>query len=344
VRDARARFPLQERLQQALNALPGATAGLASSAPLDGNRTMDPVFVQGRTPEGTQLPTVRQFHYISPGYLQAMGIPLLAGRDMTWADASDLHAVALVSASFARAYWPTPAEALGHAIRITPHDDWRTIVGVVGDVHESGLNLPAPAEVYWPLLDAHFEGEAVFNWPSVVAVVRDRDAGTAGFTAALRQAVWSVDRDIPLSEPTTMASFYDHSLAQTRFTMSVLGLAAGMGLLVGIIGLYGVLAYAVAQRRRELGVRLALGAAPGGLMRQVIRQGMALAALGTAAGLVAAGLSSHLVASLLYGVQPGDPATYAAVAVAMPAIAALASALPARTAARVSPLEALRAE
>ncbi|MGN6592619.1 MAG: FtsX-like permease family protein, partial [Terriglobales bacterium] len=117
-----------------------------------------------------------------------------------------------------------------------------------------------------------------------------------------------------------------------------------MGLLVGIIGLYGVLAYAVAQRRRELGVRIALGAAPAGLMRAVVRQGLGLAGAGTLLGLIAAGFAARLLASLLYGVQPGDPATFAAVALAMPAIAGVASALPARTAARVSPLEALRAE
>jgi predicted permease len=340
----RAKFAMQQRIFDALNALPGATAGLASTVPMDGSSTMDPVYVQDRTPAGTKLPAVRWFHYISPGYLQAMGIPLLAGRDMSWQDAADLRPVAMVSAAFAREYWKTPAEALGHQIRVTGNDDWREIVGVVGDVHEQGLDQPARAEVYWPLLAAHFEGEAIYNWPSVAAVVRAPNAGTAAFTAALRQAVWSVDRNIPLAQPTTVAAYYDHSLAQTRFTMSVLGLAAGMGLLVGIIGLYGVLAYAVAQRRRELGVRLALGAAPGVLMRQVLRQGLGLAAAGTGVGLVAAAFAARLLASLLYGVQPGDPETFATVAAAMLALALVSSALPARTAARVSPLEALRAE
>ncbi|HEY8054326.1 MAG TPA: ABC transporter permease [Terriglobales bacterium] len=341
---ARAEFAMQRRIFDALSALPGVSAGLASTAPMDGNRMMDPVYVQNRTPAGSSLPAVRVFHYISPGYLQAMGIPLLAGRDMTWQDAADLRPVAMVSAAFAREYWKTPAEALGHQIRVTGNDDWREIVGVAGDVHEQGLDQPAPAEVYWPLLAAHFEGSALNEPGGVIAVVRATNAGTAAFSAALRQAVWSVDRNIPLAATTTMAHYYDASLAQTRFTMSVLGLAAGMGLLVGIIGLYGVLAYAVAQRRRELGVRIALGAAPAGLMQAVVRQGLGLAALGTLLGLLAAGFAARLLASLLYGVLPGDPATFAAVALAMLAIAALASALPARTASRVSPLEALRAE
>ena len=340
----RATFLKEQRLAAALNALPGATAGLADSAPLSGSSNFDPVFVAGRTPPGVSLPPVHKFRYISPGYLQAMGIPLLAGRDLTWQDAAGLRPVALVSASFARAYWPTPTAALGQQIRITRNDDWRQIVGVVGDVHENGLNKPAPDEVYWPLLAAHFEGEALFNWGGVTAVVRAPNAGTAAFTARLRQAVWSVDRDLPLAQPNTMSGLYSRSLAQTRFTMSVLGLAAGMGLLVGIIGLYGVLAYAVAQRRRELGVRIALGAAPAGLMRAVVRQGLGLAGAGTLLGLIAAGFAARLLASLLYGVQPGDPATFAAVALAMPAIAGVASALPARTAARVRPLAALRAE
>ena len=179
---------------------------------------------------------------------------------------------------------------------------------------------------------------------SVTFVVRSGRTGTAGFLDQVRAAVWSVNASLPLASVGTMQELYDRSLSQTSFTLAMLAIAGTMALLLGIIGIYGVIAYAVSQRKREIGIRLALGAELGTVRRLFVGHGLRLAAIGTAIGLLAAAGTMQLMKSLLFGISPLDPATYAAVPVVLAAAAVLASYLPARRAASVDPVEALRAE
>jgi ABC-type antimicrobial peptide transport system permease subunit len=177
----------------------------------------------------------------------------------------------------------------------------------------------------------------------VTFLVRSERTGTEGFLNQVRQAVWSVNSNLPVS-PRTMREIYDQSLARTSFTLVMLAIAASMALLLGIVGIYGVISYAVSQRRREIGIRAALGAQQGELKRMFVRHGLALVGVGVAIGLVAAASLTRLMSTLLYGVTPLDPMTYAAVPVILVIAAVLASYLPARRAVSVDPVEALRSE
>jgi len=217
---------------------------------------------------------------------------------------------------------------------------------VVQDVFENGVHEKAPEIVYWPPLGAGLFGRG--PGPSAlreaIFVVRSDRAGTELFLDQVRQAVWSVNGSLPVASVRTMQEIYDRSLARTSFTLVMLGIAGAMALVLGIIGLYGVIAYAVSQRRREIGIRLALGAEPGELQKMFVRHGLTLACIGVAIGLVAAAGLMRLMKSLLFGISPFDPLTYAAVPIVLVAAAVLASYLPARRAAAVDPVEALKAE
>ena len=222
---------------------------------------------------------------------------------------------------------------------------WHEVIGVVQDVHENALYEPAPAIVYWPTMSAFLNGtpERPSAIRGVTFIVRSERIGTEGFLNELRQAVWSVNPSLPVS-PRTMREVYDQSLARTSFTLVMLAIAASMALLLGIVGIYGVISYMVSQRRREIGIRAALGAQQGELKGMFVRHGLVLAGIGVVSGLGAAAGLTQLMSSLLYGITPLDPATYVAVPLVLVTATALASYLPARRAASVDPVEALRAE
>ena len=329
-----------QEILDALAALPGVTAaGLASSMPMDGfNALGDTVEVEGQPP----APIVRRFKGLSPGALAAIGMPLLAGRDYSWADLFEYRPVVMVSESMARELWTEPAAALGKRLRLLENDPWREIIGVVADVRENGLREPAPAIVYFPTLTR--QGSAVDVYRSVIIAVRSDRAGTDALNRQIEQAVWSVDPNLPLTWVRTLADIYDESLSRTTFTVVTLAVAACAALALGIVGLYGVLSYAVSLRRREIAIRLALGARQREVRGQFVRNGVVLAAFGITVGLVAATGIARLMASLLYEVEPVDPLTYAAVAAALIGVAALASYVPARRASAVDPSESLAAE
>jgi predicted lysophospholipase L1 biosynthesis ABC-type transport system permease subunit len=219
---------------------------------------------------------------------------------------------------------------------------WHEVIGVVQDVHENGLNQQAPAIVYWPSMSAHLN--AAGGQPNAIRgvtfIVRSDRAGTDAFLNQLRQAVWSVDPTMPVS-PRTMRDVYDQSLARTSFTLVMLAIAASMALALGVVGIYGVISYVVTQRRREIGIRAALGAQQGELKRMFVRHGLALAGVGVVIGLGAAAVLTRLMSTLLYGVTALDPITYAVVPVILVITTVLASYLPARRAARVDPVRAL---
>jgi hypothetical protein len=273
-----------------------------------------------------------------------MGTRLIAGRDVTWTDLYDRRPVTLVSENLARELWHSPSAALGKRVREGMKDPWREIVGVVEDVRLNGADQKQPATVYWPLMMTNFWGNETFLQRGVVYAVRSNRAGSESFLKEVRQAVWSVNSDLPLARIRTMEEIFRGSMARSSFTLVMLAIAGGMALLLGVVGIYGVISYSVSQRTRELGIRIALGAPLGGLKAMVVRHGLFLTAIGVALGLAAAAALTRLMASLLFEISPVDPLTYAAVSAGLLAAAAAASYLPAHRASAVNPVEALRAE
>jgi putative ABC transport system permease protein len=253
--------------------------------------------------------------------------------------------VAIVSRNFAREAFGSPAAALGRRIRETAATPvWRAIVGVVEDVHEDAVHEAAPQMVYWPTLMNDFGSPGPFVMRPVNLIIRTREAGREQLLAGVRSAVSSVNPTMPVFLTRTTKDLYDQSLARTSFALVMLGIAAAMALALGVVGIYGVMAYVVAQRSREMGIRLALGAAPSGLMRMFVRQGLTLTAAGAAVGLIAAIALTQWMSTLLFGVERLDPPTYAAVLAVLAMAAALASYVPARRAAAVDPVATLSME
>jgi predicted permease len=273
-----------------------------------------------------------------------MGIPLIAGRDITWDDTYKKLPVAMISENLARELWQDPKAALGKRIRASSKDDWREIIGIVGNVFDDGVNQKPTTSVYWPLVLQHFESDDISVRRDVAFVVRTQRAGSENFLKDVREAVWAADPNLPLAEVHTVQYFYRKSLARTSFTLIMIGVAGSMALLLGVIGLYGVIAYSVSQRTREIGIRMALGAQQQVLTGMFVRHGLALTGIGVACGLVAALILMRFMSSLLFGVNPIDPVTYGSVSAGLVATALLASYLPSRRAAAVDPVEALRAE
>jgi len=335
----------QERaILAAVAALPGVeSAAFASSVPMEGLATnWDDLDVEGQPRLGQAL---RTFRMVSPGLLKTMGTPLVAGRDIEWTDLEDGRPVALVSENLARELWGTPQGSLGKRIRTASIGPWREVVGVVANVRNNSIAEPPPTIVYWPALMKDFYAPGTIYVERFVALaVRSQRAGTAPFARELERAVWSVNSSVPLALMRTMRDHYERSLARTSFTLVMLALASAAALVLGVVGLYGVLSYAVSQRRREIAIRLALGAPPARVTRGFVRYGAGLALGGVAIGLVAAAALARLMGSLLYEVRAVDPLTYAVVALVLTLAAALASWLPARRAAAVDPAEALNAE
>ncbi|MFZ1012367.1 MAG: ABC transporter permease [Terracidiphilus sp.] len=335
----------QEAILHKIEAVPGVTAvAFANSVPMDESGWTDPVFAQDKSyPAGT-MPPLRRFKFVSPGFFKSMGIPLVAGRDYVWTDLYQRRPVAIVSENLAREYWGSPVNALGKHVRVSTKDDWREVVGVVGDVHCDGMSKDAPTTTYWPTLENHFEGQDEFLRRDVIFAIRSTRAGSESLLRDVAQAIWSVDANLPLSDVHTEKYFTSRSMARTSFTLVMLGVAASIALLLGIVGLYGVIAYSASQRRREIGIRIALGAQRDTITRMFVRQGLLLAGSGVVCGLVVAVAATRLLRSLLFHVSPTDPLTYGGAVVALCAAAALASYIPSRRTASVNPVDALRGE
>jgi predicted permease len=273
-----------------------------------------------------------------------MGNPLLAGRDLTWTDIYEMRPVVLVSEALARELWHDPSAALGKRIRENPKGQWREIVGVVGSERDDGVSQKATTTVYWPMMIQDFWGQPLATQRGQAFAIRCGRTGSASFLNQVRQAVWSVNPDLPIAGVQTMQEIYDRSMARTAFTLVMLSIAAGMALLLGIVGIYGVISYTVSQRTREIGIRIALGAPQQSVRRMFLREGLVLTAIGVACGLAAAAGLTGSMKTLLFEVSPLDPATYCAVALVLAAAALLASYIPARRATMIEPVEALRVE
>jgi predicted permease len=335
----------EQAIADQIAAIPGVTSvGITTNVPMSGARDFNPVYASDHQYKEGELAPMRIDKFVSPGYFATMGIPLAAGRDLTWAEEYGKRNVAIISENFAREYWGTPANAIGKLVRVGSTDDWHEVIGVAGDVYDNGVSQDPPSSAYWPLFQQNFitQKEVVKRYVSFV--VRSPEAGSASFLKEVQRAVWSVDRDLPLANPTTVGALYTKSMARTSFTLVMLCVAGAMTLLLSIVGLYGVIAYAVSQRTREIGIRTALGAQPQALTRMFVRQGFMLAGIGVVCGVAVAVATTRLMRSLLYHVNPVDPWTYAAATISILAIAWLATYVPSRRAATVDPVDALRAE
>jgi predicted permease len=336
---------LQQEIQNKIAAIPGiSSVSFASTAPLEGYGQNDPIFAQDHTYKQGELPPIRRFKFISPGYLATLGTPLIAGRDLTWTETYQKRPVAIISENLAREYWHDPAAALSKQIRVGTTDDWREIIGVARDVHDDGVNNPAPPTVYWPVFQDRFEGQSETVRRNVAFVIRSPRAGSAAFMSEVQNTVWFVDSELPLADATTLGEMCTKSMARTSFTLVMLCIAGSMALLLGIVGMYGVISYAVSQRTREIGIRMALGAPRETLTAMFVRQGLWLTGIGVGIGLATSFLTMRLMASLLFNVSPLDPWTYSLATTCVIAIAWLACYLPSRRASVVNPVDALRAE
>ena len=336
---------MQEGISHRLAEIPGVSSvGICSKVPMTGQGWSDPVFLEGRTYAEGQLPPLRRFKFVSPGFLGTLGMPLVAGREITWNDTYKKIPVAMISENVARELWHDPSAALGKRIRVSTKDDWREIIGVVGDVYDDGVSKPATTSVYWPLLMNHFESDDSFAFRDVAFVLRSSRTGSESFLNEVRQAVWSMNPNLPLADVHALDFFYKRSMARTSFTLIMLGVAGSMALLLGVVGIYGVIAYSVSQRTREIGIRMALGAQQKTLTGMFLRHGLALTGIGVACGLAVAIVVMRLMSSLLFKVSPVDPVAYGAASIGLVATAFLASYLPSRRVSTVDPAEALRAE
>ena len=331
---ARAHQNIAERLAQ----VPGVTSvGLASSITMDGEDNANPLFVEGAAPTEGTLPPLRRYKSVGPGFFEAMGNRIVAGRAITWADVYARRPVVVISSTLAREYWHEPSSALGRRVRGGGSDEWHEIVGVVGDERDDGLNHPATAVVYWPM------GSSNYPTRTMAYAVRSDRVGAVGFMREVQQVVWSVNPDLPLAAVLTLDEIQARSMAQTSFAMAMLGIAAVVAVCLGLVGIYSVIAYMAALRTREIGIRMALGARVRDVRTLFLRQGLRMIVLGIALGVVVSLVLTRLMAALLFGVGPMDPATYAAMSVTLAAVGLLASYLPARRASRVDPVTALRA-
>ncbi len=235
--------------------------------------------------------------------------------------------------------------AIGKRFREYPSMPWHEVVGVVQDVRENGVDQASPATVYWPSMMRDLYGPGPPDARrTVYFALRTSRAGTQTLINEMQQAVWSVNSNLPMADMSTMQEIYSQSMARTSFTLVMLAIAGTMALALGILGIYGVISYAVSQRTREIGIRMALGAKKSELLWMFVRSALVLTGVGTAVGLGAAAALMRLMRTLLFGISPLDPITFTAVPIALVAAAALASYLPARRTAAVNPVEALRAE
>ncbi|MCG8469998.1 MAG: ADOP family duplicated permease, partial [Gemmatimonadetes bacterium] len=329
-------------LLERIEASPGVVSATAGpfGFPIQTTGNTNPVWIEDEpTPPG-QMPTQRPIRIAMPGYFETLGIPLVSGRSIERRDIDLGTGAVVVSRSFVDLHWPDE-DPLGKRIRAMPDAEWLTIVGVAGDVRQDALHqVPAPT-VY---LGARLTGGDTYAGVGAMTygVRTEGDPTTA--IPVVREALHEIDPNVPLADVSTLEVAVDRSMARTSFTMVLLGITSVVALMLGAVGIYGVMAYVVSQRTREVGVRMALGAAPPTVLRLVLGEAAIVVGVGLALGLVGATGLTHVLRSLLFGVDPLDPLTLGAVAVALAGAALVASLLPARRAARVDPMVALRHE
>lgn len=346
VRDTTTVVRVQNSILDKLATIPGvSSAGFTASVPMSrAEPNWDQILIEGKNYEGEQ-PPLRLYNYVSPGYFRTAGTRLAAGRDFTWAEIYNMRPIGMVSESLARELWGSPQAAIGKRFREFPSMPWYEVIGVVQDVRENGVDQASPATVYWPSMMHDLFGPGVLGVRrDVYFAIRTNRAGTQDFINEMQHAVWSVNSNLPVAAISTMQDIYSQSMTRTSFTLVMLAIAGTMALALGILGVYGVISYAVSQRTREIGIRMALGPKKNELMWMFVRSALVLTGVGAAVGLGTAAAVMPLMRALLFGISPLDPVTFIAVPVALIAAAAVASYLPARRTAAINPVEALRAE
>ena len=337
----------QNAILDKLAAIPGVkSAAFVNAMPMEGFESgWDGIYAEDKNYAESASVPMRFFKYGSPGFLQTAGTRLVAGRDITWDEIYALRPVVMISENLAREMWGSPSAAIGKRVRQYDRMPWHEVVGVVQDVREHGVQDPAPEAVYWPPYGTNIFGPGpVDAIRTMTFEIRSDRAGTEAFLNEVRQAVWSVNSNLPVASVRTMQEVYEKSLARTSFTLVMLGMAGAMALALGIVGIYGVISYTVSQRQREIGIRLALGAQRSHVLQMILRQGAQMALVGVIIGVACAFALTRLMTSLLFGVTAHDPITYTAVAVLLFVVALLACYIPARRAMRVDPIVALRYE
>ena len=327
-----------DRLLEAVRALPGVqSASETSSLPLSGSTPSASFYIEGQPVARGQQSPHGDYASVTPGYFQTLGIKLTRGRGFTEHDKADTAGVAIIDETMARKYWPNE-DPIGRRITFEggrKNPLWREVVGIVGHVKSKTLDGESRPQYYIPF-DQRPES-------SMFLAVRTEN-GAASLAPAVRGLISSLDKDLPVYRVTTMEELVAGSMAQRRFSMLLLGTFALIALLLAAVGLYGVIAYSVTQRTHEIGLRMALGAQPGDVFKMVLGQGMMLALIGVAVGLAGAFVLTRLMQSMLFGIEPTDPATFASIAVLLTCVALVACYIPARRATKVDPVVSLRYE
>ncbi len=325
-------------LSERVESIPGVkAAGTTTVLPLLRGDNYGTRIEEHPVPEGG-APLIHPVRFINPGYFDAMGIPLISGRILEWADQEQSSRVVVVSRSFAEKYWPS-ANPLGKRLSNFDfeNDEWHTIVGVVGDVRASGLDKEPQQTIFVPLT-GHDEVRRSFS----LAI---RTEGLPEYlTDTVRNEIWAIDPNLPVSNVQTLEELLSSSTARTSFAMTMLAIAAGIALLLGSIGIYGVISYVVSLRTQEIGIRMALGASRRDVSRMVLRYGMGVVLTGILLGLVGSVALTRLLHSFLFEVSPLDPLTFVTVSVAMVTVGLVAGFLPARRAAALDPALSLHEE
>jgi putative ABC transport system permease protein len=333
-----ARTTFYRQAVEKLQALPGVQSAAGVSAlPLSMSTRSTGITIEGEVAVPGQV-RITDFRSASPGYFSTMSIPVLEGRDVAWSDTPDSQPVIVVSQTMAHTYWPHQ-NALGKRINMSrsgANAQWLTVVGIVGNVqHVDLIHQPRPT-MYFPASQDHGTGDTIRDW------VLKTPADAAALASSVRAAVWAVDPALPITHVQTMETLRKTATAQEQFNLLLVGLFAVLALVLAAVGLYGVTAYAVAQRTRELGIRLALGAQPRDVLRIVLGQGARLVSIGLAIGTLASLALTRLMTTLLFGIGAHDPITFGSVGVLLAIVSLLACYIPARRAMRVDPVVALR--
>jgi putative ABC transport system permease protein len=334
--DGNARVAFINRIMEKMKALPGvqAVAGV-TILPLSGEYSSASFIVEGQTvsPEGRNIANMRA---ATPDYFRVMSIPIIKGRGFTEQDHSDAPTVVIINESFERLYFPDEEPIGKHVISPASRDGVpMTIVGVAGDVRNGGPEDEPRPEFYY----SYFQNPIRFMFMAIRT-----SAEPSGLIPAIRREIWSEDKDLPLANISTLEQMLGKTTAQRRFNLLLLGLFSGLALVLAVVGIYGVVSYAVTQRTHEIGLRLALGAQPGDVRKLVIRQGMIPVVAGIAIGLSGALALTRLMKSLLFGVSATDPLTFVGLSLLLVVVALVACWIPARRATKVDPLLALRYE
>lgn len=316
--------------------LPGVeTAGAIDALPFSQFGNSGSFLIEGKPPSRGEILPHADVRRVMPGLFSTLRIPLKRGRVFTDGDTASSPRVALIDDVLAREYWPHQ-DPIGHRVAmVSSTPQWYTVVGIVGNVRNRGFSAPRKGVLYFPLA----------QWPKThMSIVVRSASNPAGLAGAVRQAVENIDREQPVYAVKTMEQYVSESVTDQRLAVFLLAAFAGLALILAAVGIYGVISYSVSQRTHEIGVRAALGAQQGDILRLVMGQGLRLVLLGAIAGIISALALTRLMASLLYGVNPADPLTLIVVSFVLTAAAMLACYIPARRATKVDPTIALRHE